>query len=327
VRILSCVVKLSLATIVVLCLVSLVSVHAQQTDIPQPSPTPVKKKDDNVEIVNVDLVSLTVTVFDQYGRAVTGLSKEAFTVFDNDEKQKITNFSDDDSPVTVGVVFDLSGSMSGDKIKRAREALKKFIDTSHEQDEYLLIGFNSRAQLLVDKTRDGDAILNKLTFVNPKSTTALYDACYLGVEKVLRGTHKKRALLIISDGQDNNSRYTFNELKRLLKETDVTIYTIGILGGGDFGSSLGMLGQSYLEEMSSVTGGKTFFPNSSEEMDDAFYRIAVELRHQYSIGYIPLNFTNNGKYHKIKVKVAPPRGMPRLNVRTKEGYYALTNPK
>jgi len=323
VKMLSRIVKFSLVTFVVLCLISIVPIHAQN---PQPSPTPIKNKDDTI-IIPIDLVSLNVTVFDQYGRAVTGLSRDAFTVFDNDEKQKITYFSDEDSPVSVGVVFDVSGSMSGDKIKRARDALKKFIETSHEQDEYLLIAFNSRAQLLMDKTRDGDAILNKLTFVNPKSTTALYDACYLGVEKVLRGAHQKRALLVISDGQDNNSRYSFPELKRLLKESDVTIYTIGILSGGDYGSSLGMQGQSYLEEMSSVTGGKTFFPSSADEMDDAFYRIAIELRHQYSIGYVPTNFTNNGKWHKVKVKVNPPRGMPRLNVRTKEGYFALTNPK
>jgi Ca-activated chloride channel family protein len=311
-----------------LVLQNLVQAQQQSTQTaPAPSPTPKKKTDDGPIIVTTDLVSLTITVFDQYGRSVTGLTKNAFTVLDNDEKQNIVYFSDDDAPVSVGVVFDLSGSMSGDKVKRAREALKKFIETSHDDDEYFLIGFNSRTQLLLDKTRDGDAVLSKLTFVETKGTTALYDACYLGVEKVLRGTHQKRALLIISDGQDNNSRYTYSELRRLLKESDVVIYSIGILSGGDFGSSLGMQGQSYLEEMSGVTGGKTFFPNSAEEMDDAFFRIATELRHQYSIGYTPSNFTNNGKWHKVKVKVQPPRGLPRLNVRTREGYYALTNPR
>jgi Ca-activated chloride channel family protein len=308
-------------------LVSNANAQQNQNSQPTPSPTPSRTKEDKPEIVNIDIVSLNVSVFDQYGRAVTGLTKNAFTVYDNDEKQVIASFSDTDAPVSVGVIFDVSGSMSGDKIKRARDALKKFIETSHDDDEYFLIGFNSRAQLLLDKTRDGDAVLNKLTFVQPKSTTALYDACYLGVEKVTRGTHPKRALLLISDGQDNNSRYTFKELTRLLKESDVTIYAIGILGGGDYGSALGMQGQSFLDEMASITGGKTFFPNSGEEMDDAFYRIATELRYQYSIGFYPSNFTNNGKYHKIKVKVTPPRGMPRLNVRTKDGYYALTNPK
>src|SRR6185369_1944962 len=194
-----------------------------------PSPAPKQQQkmgvelDDKTLITHTDLITLTVTVTDTYGRYVSGLSKGAFAVFDNKLPQEITHFSDDDSPVSVGVIFDVSGSMSGDKIKRAREALSKFVQTSHDSDEYFLIGFNNRAQLLLDKTRDGNAVLAKLTFVETKGQTALYDAVYLGVEKVQRGAHRKRALLVISDGQDNNSRYTFDNLRRLLKESDVTV--------------------------------------------------------------------------------------------------------
>lgn len=285
-------------------------------------PLPGKEQDGPV-IVNTDLITLTVTVTDTYGRYVSGLSKTAFTVLDNKEPQDISFFSDDDAPVSVGVIFDVSGSMSGDKIKRARDALANFIQTSHNSDEYFLIAFNSRAQLLLDKTRDGDAVLDKLTFVQTKNNTALYDACYLGVEKVQRGAHAKRALLLISDGQDNNSRYTFNEVRRLLKESDVVLYAVGILSGSDAGSSLGMEGQGTLDELANVSGGKAFFPRSTAEMDDIFEQIALELRHQYSIGYKPSNFANDGKWHKVKVKVTPPRGLPRLFVRSKEGYYAL----
>lgn len=274
-------------------------------------------------IVNTDLITFTVTVTDTYGRFVSGLNKSAFTVLDEKKPQEITYFSDDDSPVSVGVIFDVSGSMSGDKVKRARDALSKFIQTSHNSDEYFLIAFNSRAQLLLDKTRDGNSVLDKLTFVNTRNNTALYDACYLGVEKVQRGTHPKRALLLISDGQDNNSRYTFNELRRLLKESDVVLYGIGILSGSDAGSALGMEGQGILDELANVSGGKAFFPRSAAEMDDIFEQIALELRHQYSIGYKPSNFTNDGKWRKVKVKVTPPRGLPRLFVRSKEGYYAI----
>src|SRR5215213_3295452 len=299
------------------------------TQSPSPTPKPQDKKmgtelDDRAGsiITNTDLITLTVTVTDTYGRYVSGLSKGAFAVFDNKQQQEITYFSDDDSPVSVGVIFDVSGSMSGDKVRRARDALSKFIQTSHDSDEYFLIAFNSRAQLVLDKTRDGDAILNKLTFVETKSQTALYDACYLGVEKVQRGAHPKRALLLISDGQDNDSRYTFNELRKLLKESDVTLYAIGILSGSDAGSSLGMEGQGILDELSGVSGGKAFFPRSAAEMDDIFEQIALELRHQYSIGYKPETFANDGKWHKVKVKVTPPRGLPRLFVRSKEGYYA-----
>ena len=279
--------------------------------------------DKGLVITNTDLITVTVTVTDTYGRYVSGLGKGAFTVLDEKKPQEITFFSDDDAPVSVGVIFDVSGSMSGEKIRRAREALSKFIQTSHNSDEYFLIAFNNRAQLLIDRTRDGNAVLDKLTFVQTKSNTALYDACYLGVEKVQRGAHPKRALLLISDGQDNNSRYSFNELRRLLKESDVTLYGVGILSGSDAGSGLGMEGQSILDELASVSGGKAFFPRSNAEMDDIFEQIALELRHQYSIGYKPENFTNDGRWHKIKVKVAPPRGLPRLFVRSKEGYYAI----
>jgi Ca-activated chloride channel homolog len=278
---------------------------------------------DGPVIVNTDLITLTVTVTDTYGRYVSGLNKNAFAVLDDKKPQEIAFFSDDDSPVSVGVIFDVSGSMSGEKIRRARDALGRFIQTSHDADEYFLIAFNSRAQLLLDKTRNGDAVLDKLTFVQTRNNTALYDACYLGVEKVQRGAHPKRALLLISDGQDNDSRYTFSELRRLLKESDVVLYAIGILGGSDAGSALGMEGQGILDELANVSGGKAFFPRTAAEMDDIFEQIALELRHQYSIGYKPTNFMSDGKWHHIKVKITPPRGLPHLFVRSKEGYYAI----
>jgi len=281
----------------------------------------------NAVITNTDLVTFNVTVTDIYGRFVAGLGKQAFSVLDEKAPQEITFFSDEDAPVSVGILFDVSGSMSGDKVRRARDALAHFIQTSHDRDEYFLIGFNSRAQLLMDRTRDGQAVLDKLTFVQTKNNTALYDACYLGVERVQRGTHSKRALLLISDGQDNNSRYTFNELRRVLKESDVVLYAIGILGGSDMGSALGMEGQGTLDELSGVSGGKAFYPRSGAEMDDIFEQIALELRHQYSIGFKPKNFVTDGKWHKIKVDVHPPRGLPKLFVRTKQGYFAITNPK
>jgi len=316
------------------------TIHAQEAQ-PKPKPTvepattEAEAKQDPAEqrkmgteldgplIVNTDLITLTVTVTDTYGRYVSGLTKNAFTLLDQKIPQEITFFSDEDSPVSVGVIFDVSGSMSGEKVRKAREALSKFIQTSHNSDEYFLIGFNSRAQLLLDKTRDGNAVLNKLMFVETRNNTALYDACYLGVEKVQRGAHPKRALLLISDGQDNNSRYTFNELRRLLKESDVVLYGIGILSGSDANSMLGMEGQGILDELANVSGGKAFFPRSAVEMDDIFEQIALELRHQYSIGYKPNNFVNDGKWHKIKVKVTPPRGLPKLFVRSKEGYFAV----
>jgi Ca-activated chloride channel homolog len=279
--------------------------------------------DDRV-LINTDLISFNVTVMDQYGRFVTGLSQSVFTIFDDKQAQEITFFSDEDAPVSLGIVFDLTGSMSGGKVKRAREALEHFFETSREGDEYFLITLqNGHANLALDRTRDGQAVLNKLTFAQPRGTTAFYDACYLGVDKVTHGTHAKRALLVISDGQDNNSRYRFNELRRLVKESDVIIYAIGIEEPRD--GELASEGQSILDDIAGVSGGKAFFPQSSAEMDDIFENIALELRHQYAIGYRPPNFNANGKWHHLKVKVNPPRGLPHLFVRSRDGYYALTN--
>ena len=291
-----------------------------------PEPTPPAEEEDNKPIsVKTDLVSLTLTVTDLYGRLVSGLKKSDFTVFDNNQEQEITFFSDADAPASIGILFDVSDSMSGEKIGKARKALGKFINTSHPADEYFLIGFNSRAQLLLDRTRDGDAVLEKLTLVKPKDNTALYDACYLGVERVTRGTRQKKAMLIISDGQDNASRYNFGEVRRLLKESDVTVYAVGIMDGRDAGSMTGMQGQAFLDELTSVTGGKAFYPQTDVELDEIFERLAVELRHQYSIGFTPKDFTPDGKWHKVKVKVKPPRGISRLTLRTREGYYASPN--
>ncbi|MDM7922189.1 MAG: VWA domain-containing protein [Pyrinomonadaceae bacterium] len=287
-----------------------------------PTPTPPEEDPSRPVVVQTDLVTITATVTDIYGRYVSGLSKNAFTIIDNNKEQEITFFSDADAPVSVGILFDVSGSMSGEKIAKARTALSRFINSSHPNDEYFLIGFNSRAQLLLDRTRDGDAVLQKLTLVNPKQNTALYDAVYLGLERVTRGAHKKRALLIISDGQDNNSRYNFNEVRRLMKESDVVTYAVGILDGRDSGSTLGMQGQAFLDELASVTGGKSFYPGTAIEMDEIFERIALELRHQYSIGYTPADFQPDGKWRKVRVRVKPPRGLPRLTVRAREGYYA-----
>ena len=295
----------------------------------QPSPTPTATPGPPVEdesnkpvTLRTDLVTLTLTVTDLYGRYVSGLGKKAFSVFDNNAEQDITYFSDSDAPVSVGILFDVSGSMSGDKINKARKALERFIATSHPSDEYFLIAFNNRAQLLLDRTRDGEAVIQKLTLVEPKRNTALYDAVYLGVDRVTHGAHQKRALLIISDGQDNSSRYNFNEVRRAMKESDVVTYAVGIMDSHDIGNPLGMQGQAFLDELTSVTGGKSFYPTTDVELDEIFERIALELRHQYSIGYTPKDFQPDGKWRKVKVKVKPPRGLPRLTVRSRDGYYA-----
>lgn len=267
------------------------------------------------------VVTVNVSVTDKQSRQIAGLNKDHFEIYEDKVRQQIEFFSDEDKPVSVGIIFDLSGSMK-DKIARARDALKAFVDTCHTDDDYFLVGFNERATLL-SGISDGMTVLRRLDLAEPRGQTALYDAAYLGVEKVKEGRHDKRALLIISDGQDNASKYSYGELRKLLKEADVQVYCIGINEQG-FGANniLDRQGQLILEEIAHSTGGIAFEPHSFEELHDSVTRIALALRHQYSIGYVPVNEQRDGKWRKIKVRVNAPRGLPSLTVRAKEGYYA-----
>jgi Ca-activated chloride channel family protein len=278
---------------------------------------------DGPVVVNADLVTLTVSVLDSDGRTVTGLDRRAFTILDEKSTQEITFFSDADAPVSISIVFDLSGSMSGEKIVRARKALAHFIETSLDSDEYSLIAFNEKPQLLLERTRDAKAILNRLSAAVPHGATALYDACYLGVERLGRGAYPKRVLLLISDGQDNNSHYNLNEVRHLLRESDVVLYSIGIADLVQLHGKAGAQVRAALEGLAGLTGGRTFYPSNSTEMDEAFEQIALELRHQYSIGYRPRNFAGDGKWHRIKVRVSTPAASKHLSIHTKAGYYAV----
>jgi Ca-activated chloride channel family protein len=273
---------------------------------------------------DTELVSLTVTVTDGLDRLVAGLDRRNFEVYEDKVKQDISHFNIDDAPINLGIVYDVSGSMKS-KLDRSRDALKAFIQTSHSDDDFFLVGFNQRANLLAEFT-DGESLINKLNLINPSGQTALYDATYIGVEKVKQGRHNRHALLLISDGQDNSSRYTYGELRKRLREAGVQIYCIGIVEmGGASGGTLDMQGQAMLEEIAQTTGGKAFFPRSAAELEEITTRIALELRHQYSIGYSPTNVKRDGQWHKIRVRVNAPKGFSNLKVKHKEGYYAAAN--
>jgi Ca-activated chloride channel family protein len=266
-----------------------------------------------------ELVNVPVTVTDPGGRFVTGLEQGNFEVYEDKVKQTVQFFSDSDQPVSIGIIFDISGSMKS-RINRAHEALMKFVDASHDEDDFFLVAFNSGAKVIKDFTTDGKGIANALTLVEPKGSTALYDAAYIGVEKVRQGRHNRKAIIIISDGQDNSSRYTYSELRKIIKEADVQVYALGITDFGG-GGSLDFEGQSILEEITRTTGGRAFFPNTALDLEDSITRIALELRHQYSLGYVPLNSNHDGRYRKIRVVINPPKGLPRLYVVAKEGYF------
>jgi Ca-activated chloride channel family protein len=308
---------------IVVFLSAFVPAFLPQNVIPQGKSTDKQTLREENITVNTDLITLSVNVTDKTGRAVTGLDKNNFSIYDNKELQEIYFFSDDDVPASVSVVFDTSGSMSEGKIIQAKEALARFIRTSKPEDEFFLVDFNTRARLLLNRTRDSEAVLKKLSYVEPNGNTAFYDAVYLGVEKVLQGSRTRKIVLVISDGEDNESRYSFKELQQRLKETDVIIYTIGF--GGYYPLKGGLNGRETLKELARVTGGRAFFPKGEVEMDEAFEKIALEMRHLYSIGYYPSNFVADGKKHRLKIKLNLPVGSPRLFVRSREVYYAGVN--
>jgi Ca-activated chloride channel family protein len=272
-------------------------------------------------VLRQGIVNVIISVTDPLGRFVTGLGTDHFEVFDNKVKQQISHFSDEDAPISIGVVYDVSGSMK-ERIARSVRALRRFIETSHNDDDFFLIAFNDRANLIQDFTTSGDQIASHLMFVQPKGSTALYDAAYLAVEKVKQGRHTKKALLIISDGQDNHSRYTYKELRNLVKEADVQVYGIGITDPSD---SLNGFGRSILEEITRMTGGRSFFPNAYNEPElvEICTRIALELRHQYSIGFYPTDMASEATWHKVQVKVNPPKGLGRLTLSYRDGYQAF----
>lgn len=274
---------------------------------------PPQNPDDRIKL-ETRLVSLTITVSDPFGRFVTGLSKEMFEVYDENVRQEIALFSDEDAPLTLGIVYDVSGSMN-DLTQRSFAALKKFFATSHEDDEYFVVAFNDKPKLVQDFTSSPNEIINKTVFVKAKGSTALYDATYLAVEKVKQGRHPKRALLILSDGLENNSRYSGKELRNLLKEADVQVYSIGWTQLFE--------GSGILKMLSEWSGGRAFFPYDDGAVGDIYTRIAVMLRHQYVIGFYPTDTSAKTQWRDVRVKVNAPKGLGRLSLSYKKGYQAF----
>lgn len=272
--------------------------------------------DDKRITVNSELVDLFVSVRDDQGRNVAGLKKEQFFVTDNGHPVEIKFFSDEDSPISMGLVVDLSASMRGKNIETARAALNGFIRTSHPQDEYFLIAFNERSQLLLDHSMHGEDVIRQLIRAEPSGNTSLYDAVYLALDKVQTGIYKKKAILVITDGQDNSSRYSLKEVVQLEKETGVMIYAIGLLDGMFLKGR--RAGRYRLDDLTDPTGGRAFYPNANSEVDEVLERIATELRHLYSLAFVPSTADRDDDWHKLNVKLRSTA--PKLKVRARAGY-------
>ena len=270
--------------------------------------------------MNVDMVLVPITVTDPLNRLVTGLEKEDFQVYENNGEERIVSFASEDAPVSIGIIFDLSGSMSS-KLVRAREAILQFIKTANPQDEFFVIGFNDRPELIEDFTSSVEDIQARLATVEAGHRTALLDAIYYGVAKMKDGHHERKALLVVSDGGDNRSRFTEGEVRAAVREADVEIYSIGIFDPYA-PTPEERTGPTLLDDISSSTGGRLFRVDDVDEMSDIAEKISTELRNQYVIGYKPKDLSRDGKWRKVKVKVNPPPGLPPLTIYARTGYYA-----
>jgi len=283
--------------------------HAQNPQKPKP---PVFR-------VGVENVFVKVSVTDPLNRYVTGLEQEHFKVYEDKVEQTLNHFSQETAPVSAGIIFDVSGSMkTNNNIQKARNAIIRFLESGNPEDEYFLITFNERTSLIQNFTRHSGTVRNEAALRQAGGRTAMYDAVYMGLDQIKGGTNEKKALILITDGEDNSSRYSITEVREFAKESDVQIYAVGEQGELGYGRSL-------IQNIVGLTGGRAYFPLSFNELDYYIELIHAELRNQYVLGYSPTNKIHDGKWRKIQVKLDPPAGLPRLIVHAREGYYAAKN--
>jgi Ca-activated chloride channel homolog len=269
---------------------------------------------------NVELVLVPVTITDQSDRVITGLDKQNFKVYENKRQQNIQHFSSEDVPVSIGIILDISGSMKT-KMARAKEAVQEFCKAANPQDEFFMITFSNQPNQVENFTSDPEKLEASLLSVEAGGRTALLDAIYLGLHKMRQATQPRRALLIISDGGDNRSRYTEHEVTSLVKEADVMVYAIGIYDH-TFPTEEEALGPALLSTIADVSGGKAFSVDDPDDLPAIASHVGEELRNQYVLGYRPENIPRDGKWHKIRVKLQMPAGWKFLHIRARSGYYA-----
>jgi len=276
----------------------------------------------NAVRVDVDLALVNVTVTDPYNRLVTGLEQENFRVFEDNVEQEITHFSAEDVPISIGVILDLSGSMAN-KIDKSRMAALQFFKTANPQDEFFVVSFNEHAELSSPFTTSVEDISTRMMFTAAHGRTAMMDGIYLGLSQMRGARNQKKALLLISDGGDNHSRYSEHDIRSFIREADTQIYAIGLYDeAGARATTEEANGPALLGEITDESGGRTFSVIHLNDLPDIAIKIGMELRNQYVLGYRPSNRARDGKWRKIKVKLRPPKGLPPLNVYAKSGYYS-----
>lgn len=262
-------------------------------------------------------VLVPVAVNDTYNRPVAGLDKENFRVFDDKVEQAVTSFSMEDEPVAVGLVFDTSGSMRGAE-REERMAATEFFKTANPEDEFALVEFDSAPRLVVPVTPDPGKVTYQLLYTKTRGSTALLDAVFLGLHEIKKSNKKRKALVVISDGGENNSRYTSSEIKNVVKESDVLIYSIGVFADPNYTDAGGVL-----NSISEQTGGR-MFKTEGMRLSDIAQKISIDLRNRYLLGYVPTNRARDGRYHQVEVKIVAPKGLPPVRAHWRTGYYAPT---
>jgi VWFA-related protein len=270
-----------------------------------------------------NLVVVPVSVTDTVNRFVLGLRKEDFKLFDNGVEQPIAHFSGEDIPLSIGLAFDISGSMDF-KLRAARDAAATMLKTMGPDDEAFLTEFNEKVDLTVPFTSKTEQIRDALQKVQPGGLTALLDAVNFALTEMKHAKNARKAIVIVSDGGDNSSKYTSAQIEALVREADVEIYAMGVF---DPLASLALSaeevsGPRLLSEIAIQTGGRAFAASVSSDMPSVAARIAIELRNQYVLSYYPRDQVKDGKYHTVEVKVSQPSGVPALKMHWRQGYYA-----
>lgn len=277
--------------------------------------------------VDVELVQLPVSVQDKEGRPVNGLTKDHFQIFEDNVQQELSLFRHEDVPLSLGLVIDNSGSMRN-KRERVNSAALAFVRESNPDDETFVVNFDDSAYLEQDFTGSIGDLIDVLDRVDTRGETALYDAIYLSVEHAKTGKNYKKALLLISDGEDNTSKYGINRVIEVLRESRITLYAVGLLEendqrGGLFRKPPSKKAKEALTQFAELTGGQAYFPKSIDEVEEICKRIAHDLRNHYTLGYAPSNKKLDGTWREVRVKVNPPKTASKVDaVYSKPGYYA-----
>jgi Ca-activated chloride channel family protein len=303
---------------------------AQTPPAPSPQPSsPLQRGREYTINVDVNLVVLHATVLDGKGKVVDDLGQDSFRVYEDGVLQKLAVFTHADIPVTLGIVIDDSGSMR-EKRPAVGAASLTFVKTSNPQDQAFVVNFNDVYYLdtpgdFVSNIEDLKAALDK---IDSRGGTALYDAVYAALDHLKLGNRDKKVLLVITDGEDNASRYSFDELVRHAQQSNAEIYTIGLLGSEEPGGLFKLHGggsrraAKVLEKIAQSTGGKSYFPKSLDEVGPTCEQIAREIRNQYTLAYYPTNPKKDGSFRNVRIEAFPANGHTRLVVRTRPGYYA-----